>query len=456
MTQHDGLSRTLGHRTMLMVGLGSALGTGLFFGSGAAIGVAGPAVVVSYAIGALLIAIIGIAMAEMVTARPEPGSFGAAAARYLGEWAGYVSRWCYWAACVIALGGEVVAAGAYLQYWWPNVSLTVFIAAIAAAIIGINLVSVGLFGRAEVAFSTLKVTALVAFIVVAFVLVVFGVPHHPATGWGNLTAHGGFMPNGVESIWLAMSIVMFAFIGVEVVPITAAEAQDPRRSVRTAMRALVGRLAAFYVLSVLLIVTLNSWTQTASAEGLAASPFVRAFDSVGIPAAAGILNFVILVAALSTGNAQLYSASRLMHSLAFDRLAPKAFARTNSRGVPIVAMLASSLTLLLAAYLAQSGVANAFSKLMSIAIFSVLVTWLLALASYIVFNRRADAQGSLHLPGGSVTAAVGIVGVLAVMATAVKVPDMRDAAYLGVGWVAFLLVAYAATRGARRSKVTVR
>ena len=124
----SGLTRSLGHRTMLMIGLGSALGTGLFFGSGAAIGVAGPAAVVSYALGALLIAVIGLAMAEMATARPEPGSFGAAAGRYLGEWAGYVSRWCYWAASVIALGGEVVAAGAYLQYWWPHTSLTVFVA----------------------------------------------------------------------------------------------------------------------------------------------------------------------------------------------------------------------------------------------------------------------------------------------------------------------------------------
>lgn len=455
MTQHDGLSRTLGHRTMLMLGLGSALGTGLFFGSGAAIGIAGPAVVVSYAIGAMLIAIIGLSMAEMVTARPEPGSFGAAAARYLGEWAGYVSRWCYWAACVIALGGEVVAAGAYLQYWWPNVSLTLFIAIIAVAIIGINLVSVNLFGRAEIAFSTLKVGALVAFILIAFVLVVFGAPGHTATGWGNLTQHGGFMPNGLQSIWLSMAIVMFAFIGVEVVPIAAAEAEDPRRSVRTAMRALVGRLAAFYVVSVLLIVTLNAWTETASAKGLESSPFVRAFDSVGIPAAAGILNFVILIAALSTGNAQLYSAGRLMHSLAFDRLAPKVFARTNAKGVPIVAMLVSSLTLLLAIYLAQSGVANAFSKLMSIAIFSVLVTWLLALASYIAFRRRADVEGSVHLPGGSAMAVVGIFGVLAVMATAFKVPDMRDAAYLGTGWVIFLLAAYLLTRGARRAKVTV-
>ena len=455
MTQHDGLARSLSHRTMLMIGLGSALGTGLFFGSGAAIGVAGPAAVVSYALGALLIAVIGLAMAEMATAHPEPGSFGAAAGRYLGEWAGFVSRWCYWAASVIALGGEVVAAGAYLQYWWPAVNVTWFVALVGLAVVLINLLSVGAFGRAEVAFSTLKVTALVAFIRVALLLIVVGVPGHPATGWGHLSAHGGFLPHGLESVWLSMSIVMFAFVGVEVIPIAAAEADDPRRSVRTAMRALVGRLGLFYVVAVLLIVTLNAWTDIASAEGLTASPFVRAFDAVGLPAAAGIMNFVILVAALSTGNAQLYGAGRLVHSLAYDRLAPAFLARTTRRGAPVAATLVSALGLLLAVYLAQTGVADAFTKLVSIAIFSVLVTWLLALAAYIAFRRVGSAHGSVRLPGGVVSAAVGIVGVLAVMATAVKVPDMQRAALIGSAWVLVLLVAYGVARGLRRPRVTV-
>ena len=445
----SGLTRSLGHRTMLMIGLGSALGTGLFFGSGAAIGVAGPAAVVSYALGALLIAVIGLAMAEMATARPEPGSFGAAAGRYLGEWAGYVSRWCYWAASVIALGGEVVAAGAYLQYWWPQTSLSVFVALVALAIIVINLLSVRAFGRAEVVFSTLKVTALVAFILVALVLVLFGVPGHPATGFAHLTDHGGFMPGGMESIWLSMSIVMFAFVGVEVVPITAAEADDPRRSVRTAMRALVARLGLFYVIAVGLIVTLNAWTDVASAKGLTASPFVKAFDAVGLPAAAGIMNAVILVAALSTGNAQLYGAGRLVHSLAVDRLAPRFLARTTLRGVPLAATLVSTVGLVLAIYLAQTGVADIFTKLASIAIFSVMVTWLLALASFIAFKRRGDVDGSVHLPGGRVTAAIGVVGVLAVMATAFEVDDMRQAALIGSGWVLVLLVAYLLTRAGR-------
>lgn len=456
MTQQDGgLARRLNHRTMLMIGLGSALGTGLFFGSGSAIGVAGPAAVGSYALGALLIAIIGLAMAEMATACPEPGSFGAAAGRYLGEWAGFVSRWCYWAASVIALGGEVVAAGAYLQYWWPDVSLTLFVALVGLAIVAINLLSVASFGRAEVAFSTLKVVALGAFIAVAIALIMGFVPGRAAVGWGHLHDQGGFMPGGLESVWLAMSVVLFAFVGVEVVPIAAAEAEDPRRSVRTAMRALVGRLALFYVVSVLLIVTLNSWRGVAGAQGVQASPFVRAFDAVGLPAAAGIMNAVILVAALSTGNAQLYGAGRLLHSLAFDRLAPAVLARTTSRGVPLPAILVSAIGLLGAVYLAQSGVADAFTKLVSIAIFSVMVVWLISLASYIAFCRRGDATGSVHLPGRAVSAGVGIAGVLAVMATAFKVDDMRQAAWFGSGYVIVLLLAYAVMRSARHGRVTI-
>ena len=285
--------------------------------------------------------------------------------------------------------------------------------------------------------------------VVALVLVLFGVPGHPATGFAHLTDHGGFMPGGMESIWLSMSIVMFAFVGVEVVPITAAEADDPRRSVRTAMRALVARLGLFYVIAVGLIVTLNAWTDVASAKGLTASPFVKAFDAVGLPAAAGIMNAVILVAALSTGNAQLYGAGRLVHSLAVDRLAPRFLARTTLRGVPLAATLVSTFGLVLAIYLAQTGVADIFTKLASIAIFSVMVTWLLALASFIAFKRRGDVDGSVHLPGGSVTAALGVVGVLAVMATAFEVDDMRQAALIGSGWVLVLLVAYLLTRAGR-------
>ena len=455
MSQPGGLARTLSHRTMLMIGLGSALGTGLFFGSGEAVAVAGPAAVVSYALGALLIAIIGLAMAEMATAHPVPGSFGVVTGRYLGEWAGYVSRWCYWAASVIALGGEVVAAGAYLTYWWPNAPLPLFVGLVGAAIVAINLLSVKTFGRAEVAFSALKITALTVFILIALILVLFGTPSHPATGWGHLTQNGGFMPGGLESIWLSMSIVMFAFVGTEVIPIAAAEAQDPRRSVRTAMRALVGRLGVFYVVAVLFIVTLNSWRDIASAHGLEGSPFVQAFDAVGIPAAGGVMNAVILIAALSTGNAQLYGAARLVHSLAWERLAPPVLARTNRNGVPIVATLLSAAGLVVAVVLAESGVAQAFTKLVSIAIFSVLVVWLLSLASYIAFRRVGDASGSVRLPGGVAAAAVGILGVLAVMATAVKVPAMKDAAVAGGIWVALLLGAYLLVRVLRKPKVTV-
>lgn len=453
--QAGGLARTLSHRTMLMIGLGSALGTGLFFGSGSAVAVAGPAAVVSYAIGALLIAIIGLAMAEMATAQPVPGSFGVVTGRYLGQWAGYVSRWCYWAASVIALGGEVVAAGAYLKYWWPQAPLPLFVGLVGAAIVIINLLSVRSFGRAEVAFSALKVTALTAFILVAALLVFVGVPDHPATGFSNLTAHGGFMPGGWESIWLSMSIVMFAFVGVEVIPIAAAEAEDPRRSVRTAMRALVGRLGLFYVVAVLMIVTLNSWKDIASAQGLESSPFVRAFDAVGIPAAGGIMNAVILVAALSTGNAQLYGAARLVHSLAWEGLAPKFLARTTRNGVPLFATVLSALGLLVAVVLAESGVAEAFTKLVSIAMFSVLVVWLLSLLSFIAFRRANDSAGSIRLPGGIASAVIGIFGVLAVMATAVKVPPMKDAAVTGLIWVAFLTLLYVLVRVIRQPKVKV-
>ncbi|MER5394154.1 amino acid permease [Saccharopolyspora sp. NPDC002686] len=454
-TTRDGLVRSLSHRQMTMIGLGSALGTGLFLGSASAISTAGPAVVVSYLLGALLIAVIATALGEMTAVHPIRGSFGAIARQYLGPWAGFVARWSYWAGAVIAIGGEVMAAALYLRFWWPQLPLAATIVVLACALVIINLVSVRAFGVTEFWLSGIKVTALVVFLLAGALLVFVGVPDQPAIGFGHLTEHGGFLPQGPASVWVALAVVMFAFVGFETVSISAAETPDPVRSIRTSTRALVWRLALFYVLAVGLVVTLSPWQEVASSDGdVESSPFVRVFASLGVPAAASVTNVIVLVAALSAANANLYGASRLMHSLAHDGAAPAPLAVLSRRGVPVRALLVSASGLLIAATLAATDVGNVFTLLVALATFAVLIVWAIILATYLVFRRRRGnlpaEPGYLRLWGGSVTAWLGIAGLLGVVATAFVVPDMQKAAATGLVFVVVLLAAHGTTTRRRR------
>ncbi|MFD5769205.1 amino acid permease [Streptomyces sp. NPDC127049] len=450
-----GLVRSLTHRQTTMIGLGSALGTGLFLGSGSAISVAGPAVIVSYVIGAVLVAIIAVLLGEMSAAHPVQGSFGTVAHRYLGPWAGFLSRWLYWFSAVVVIGTEVVASALYIRWWWPEVPMSAAILVIAAVVLAVNVISVKSFGTTEFWLSTVKVVALCAFILCAALLVVFGLPDTEATGFAHLTDDGGFLPHGASSIWLAMSIVMFAYAGFEVVAIAAAEAADPQRTIRTAMRQLAWRLAFFYLLSITLVLALIPWRTLAGGDGsVESSPFVRVFTEVGVPAAATVTNAVVLIAAMSAANAHLYGASRLLHSLGSDGLAPAPLARLSRRGVPAAALAASTLGIAVAALLAFYDVSGLFGILMSIAIFAVLLVWLLILASYVAFRRHRNAHPEeftgFSIPGGDKLAVLATIGVLAVAATAVEVPDMRQAAGIGLAFTAVLLVCHVVTARRRR------
>ncbi|MFF6886157.1 amino acid permease [Streptomyces sp. NPDC012421] len=450
-----GLVRSLTHRQTTMIGLGSALGTGLFLGSGSAISVAGPAVIVAYVIGAVLVAIISVLLGEMSAAHPVQGSFGTVAHRYLGPWAGFLSRWLYWFSAVVVIGTEVVASALYIRWWWPEVPMSAAILVIAAVVLAVNVISVKSFGTTEFWLSTVKVVALCAFVLCAALLVVFGLPDTEATGFAHLTDDGGFLPHGASSVWLAMSIVMFAYAGFEVVAIASAEAADPQRTIRTAMRQLAWRLAFFYLLSITLVLALIPWRTLAGGDGsVESSPFVRVFTEVGVPAAATVTNAVVLIAAMSAANAHLYGASRLLHSLGADGHAPARLARLSRRGVPAAALAASTLGIAVAALLAFYDVSGLFGILMSIAIFAVLLVWLLILASYVAFRRHRNAHPEeftgFSIPGGDKLAVVAALGVLAVAATAVEVPDMRQAAGIGLAFTAVLLVCHAVTARRRR------
>lgn len=425
-----------------MIAMGSALGTGLFLGSGEAIGYAGPAVILAFAIGSVIAATIALAMGEMASRHPVRGGFGTLAAHYLSPYWGYLSRWLYWIVTVGVTAAEVFACGLYLSYWLP-IPVWAGILIFAAVILGINLSAVGSFGAIEFILSSVKVIAVVVFILVGLFLVFVGTDGAPAPGLAGLTADGGFAPNGWAAVWIALSVVMFSFGGIELLSITAAEAKDPARSIKTAARTTIVRLAFFYVLCIGIVICLVPWRQAAAAGGdVETSPFVMVFDQVGVPAAASITNAVVLIAALSAANANLYAGSRMLHSLSVDRLAPAFLSRTTRGGVPTAGIAISLVGVLVAATLQFTGVGGVFGYLMSVVVFAVITVWALILVSYIVFRRRGITGATFRMPGGIASAVVGLIGLAAVFATVFVRESMMLAAVFGIGAVIVATILY--------------
>ncbi|MFC0675915.1 amino acid permease [Brachybacterium hainanense] len=437
------LARSLSHGQMAMIAMGSALGTGLFLGSGAAIGMSGPAVILCFALGSAIAATIALSMGEMSSRYPVRGGFGTLAARFLSPYWGYLTRWLYWFVTICVTGAELVACATYLRYWASGVPLWAGILLFAAIILAINLTSVGSFGVVEFWLSSIKVVAVLVFILIGIFLVVVGLPSSPAPGLTNLTADGGFLPFGIGSVWIAMSVVMFSFGGIELLSITAAEAKDPGAAIRTAARTTIIRLAFFYVLAVGVVVALLPWREASGqGEEVTASPFVLVFDRIGIPGAASLTNVIVLIAALSAANANLYAGSRMLHSLSADAMAPAFLSRLSRRHVPVRGIAVSSAGIVLAAALAFTGVGGVFGYMMALVVFSVLLVWALILVSYLFYRRTRDGRETFRLPGGAATAAAGLIGVLGVFSTIVVVRDLQLAALVGVPAVAIATALY--------------
>lgn len=427
-----------------MIAMGSALGTGLFLGSGPAIGMAGPGVIISFAIGSAIAMTIALAMGEMASRHPVQGGFGTLAARYLAPYWGYLVRWLYWIVTVGVTAVELVACATYLGFWFPQLDLWVGIVIFAALIIGVNVVSVRSFGIIEFWLSSIKVLAVLVFIVIGVLLVAVGLPSTPASGFANWTNDGGFLPFGFAGVWTAMSIVMFSFGGIEMLSISAAEAKDPARSIRTAAQSTVIRLSFFYVVAIAIVVALVPWQQAAgSGEELAKSPFVMVFSQIGVPAAASVTNFIVLVTAVSAANANVYAGSRFLHSLAVDHLAPRLLESTTRQGVPLFGIAAHALGIIATVVLAVSGVGGIFPLLMSVVIFSAVIVWVLILVTYVRYHRTRDGLELFRMPGGILTAGLGLVGLLFVFSTVLAVERMQIAAAVGVPFVAIVSLAYA-------------
>jgi amino acid transporter, AAT family len=379
--REKGLQRGLTSGQLAMIAIGGAIGTGLFLGSRLAIGFAGPAVIASYAIGAFIALLLMGCLAEMTVAHPTSGSFGAWAEFYIGPLAGFLVRYAYWSATVLAVGTEVTAIAIYMRYWFPAVPGWIWIVGFSSTLITVNALNVKVFGAVEYAFSTLKVTAIIAFILLGGWIV-------SGIGFSNYTAHGGFFPKGAWGMWVAVVVSIFSYLSIEMIAVAAGEAEDPQRAIAQAFRSTVLRLVVFYLLTMSIIVAIVPWTESGKGD----SPFVTVMARSHVPFAGTVVNFVILVAALSAMNSQLYVTTRMMFSLARAGQAPGPLGKLNRRGTPISALLLSSTGIAVATALYILFPDTAFTLMVAISMFGGIFTWLMIFVTHIYFRRAHAGQ----------------------------------------------------------------
>ncbi|PNE35352.1 amino acid transporter [Streptomyces eurocidicus] len=336
----DGLKAGLKNRHLSMIAIGGVIGAGLFVGSKSGIAAAGPAILVSYALVGAMVVFVMRMLGEMAAANPTSGSFSAYADRALGRWAGFTIGWLYWFFWVVVLAVEATAGAEILEGWIPAVPQWAWALIVMVVLTVTNLGSVSSYGEFEFWFAGIKVVAISAFVVIGG-LAMFGLlpgSDNPGAGLDNLTAHGGFMPNGPGAILAGVLMVVFSFMGSEIVTLAAGESEDPQRAVTKATNSVIWRIGVFYLGSILVVVSLLPWDSKEIAEK---GSYVAALDSIGIPHAGQIMNVIVLTAVLSCLNSGLYTASRMAFSLGQRGDAPRAFARANKRGVPQAAILGS-------------------------------------------------------------------------------------------------------------------
>ncbi|HKU25063.1 MAG TPA: amino acid permease [Candidatus Sulfotelmatobacter sp.] len=397
LIEAEGLHRRLTQKQLTMMAIGGAIGVGLFLGSGVTIRLAGPAVILSYLVGAGIALIMAYALAEMAVVQPVAGAFGVYAETYLNPWAGFSVRATYGAAQIIAIGAEVSAAGIYMSFWFPNVPQWIWVLLVSVALVAVNSMKVNRLGEFEYWFAMIKVTAIVAFIVVGTFLIL---GHGPSgsSPWANLTQHHGFFPAGWKGVWLSLTITITSYMGVEVIAVTAGEAERPEVTIPRAMRNIVWRLILFYVLAVAIMVAMVPWDQSTSSSGLSGSPFVTAFSTAHVPFAAAIMNFVVLTAALSSVNTNLYLSTRMLFSLGREGYGPGWMGKVSRNGVPHRALLASTAGIFAAIVLAFFAPKKAFLLLYGTAVAGMFFVWLVILSSHLRFRRAITRERLLSLP----------------------------------------------------------
>ncbi len=446
--QGETLKRGLKNRHIQLIALGGAVGTGLFLGIAQTIKMAGPSVLLGYAIGGFIAFMIMRQLGEMVVEEPVAGSFSHFAYKYWGNFAGFASGWNYWVLYVLVAMAELTAVGIYVQYWWPEIPTWVSAAVFFLLINAINLANVKVYGEMEFWFAIIKVVAVVGMILFGGWLLFSG-RGGPEASVSNIWDKGGFFPNGIHGLVMAMAVIMFSFGGLELVGITAAEADNPEISIPKATNQVIYRILIFYIGSLAVLLSLYPWTKVV--EG--GSPFVMIFHEIGDNLVANALNVVILTAALSVYNSCVYCNSRMLYGLARQGNGPQALLKVDRRGVPYVALGVSAFATAICVLINYIIPNEAFGLLMALVVSALVINWAMISLAHLKFRQKKDQQGvttrfkAILYPLGNWICLAFLAGILVIM---VLTPGMAISVWLIPAWLVVLAIGYTLNNKARK------
>ena len=441
----DNLRRNLSNRHIQLIAIGGAIGTGLFMGSGKTISLAGPSIIFVYMIIGFMLFFVMRAMGELLLSNLEYKSFSDFAADLLGPWAGYFTGWTYWFCWVVTGIADVVAITAYAQFWFPGLSQWIASLLCVLLLLSLNLATVKMFGEMEFWFAMIKIVAIVGLIIAGLVMVLahFETPAGSVASFSNLWNDGGFFPHGISGFFAGFQIAIFAFVGIELVGTTAAETKDPEKSLPRAINAIPLRIIMFYVFSLIMIMSVTPWSSVVPDK----SPFVELFVIAGLPAAASIINFVVLTSAASSANSGVFSTSRMLFGLAQEGNAPKAFGKLSSRAVPSNGLTFSCICLLggvVLIYLIPD-VVTVFTLVTTVSAILFMFVWTIILCSYLVYRRQRPQlhEKSIYkMPLGKLMCWVCMAFFACVLVLLTLQEDTRQALMVTPLWFVVLGVGY--------------
>ena len=445
----DHLRRSLSNRHLQLIAIGGAIGTGLFMGSGKTISLAGPSILLVYLIIGVMLFFVMRAMGELLLSNLEYKSFIDFSTDLLGPWAGFYCGWTYWFCWIITAIADVIAIAAYVQYWFPGMPAWIPAVLCVLLLLTLNLVTVRLFGEMEFWFALIKIIAIVALIITGVGLVAWGFtsPSGNKASLANLWNDGGFFPTGIGGFFAGFQIAVFAFVGIELVGTTAAETADPERNLPKAINSIPVRIIIFYVLALVAIMMVTPWRQVLPGK----SPFVELFVLAGIPAAASLINFVVLTSATSSSNSGIFSTSRMLYGLAEENHAPKAFSKLSKAAVPSRGLMFSCFILLLGATMVYvvPDLVTAFTLVTTLSAVLFMFVWSLILFAYIAYRRKRPelhAASKYKMPGGVFMCWACLVFFVFVLVLLTLQADTRAALMASPVWFVLLAIGYAVKR----------
>lgn len=438
------LQRELNNRHIQLIAIGGAIGTGLFLGSGQTISLTGPSLLFTYMLIGIVLFAFMRALGELLLSNSKFNSFVDIANEYLGPFGGFVIGWTYWVCWIVSSMSDLTAMGQYFAYWYPQVPHWLTVLFIVLLLISFNLLGARLFGELEFWFSIIKVVTIITMVIVGLVLIFLSFKtEYGHASFGNLIHHGGMFPHGAAGFLMSFQIAVYSFIGIELIGVTAGETKNPEKTIPKAINNVPIRILLFYIGGLLVIMSVIPWFKVDPDS----SPFVKLFTLIGVPFAAGIVNFVVLTAAASATNSGIYSNSRILFGLAKQGLGPKVLTKTNSNGVPYPSMLVSSITLLIAALLnfIFPDAIKLFIYVTTLSTVLFLVVWGMIIVSYIAYVKKNPEQhqsSAFKLWGGKIIAYIVLSFFIFIFILLFFSKDTRVAIFISPLWFIFLFFYY--------------